>query len=235
MGMGLRRGRRARAVRTSQRRRRKDPARVGLGLARNRHRNLCFLYGLSAKVALVIEKPNEKSKNKHWQNKPELYCGEVGQDGCASDHCQYVAEGVKSGFPMQALCPSDTSSPEIDHIFTLPSPCPRNCQDYKSKDCRCNLAERLNSWTRAVPSHRSAPRPIKPGLGQLVVPSAGAGGLRRGVSSRRICNRIAMNNIGDIAMESFPEPRLLRHLSNTASQLKHSCCPFPCRRIKACS
>jgi hypothetical protein len=104
-------------------------------------RDLCFLYGLSAKVALVIEKPNEKSKNKHGQNEPKLYCGEVGQDRCASDYRQYVAEGIKSGVPMQALCPSYASSPEIDHIFTLP---PRNRQYYKSNECCRTLAERHN-------------------------------------------------------------------------------------------
>jgi hypothetical protein len=84
------------------------PLSAGLGLTgKALSRDLCFLYGLSAKVALVIEKPNEKGKNKHWQNEPKLDGGEVGQDGCASNHCQYVAEGIKSGVPMQALCPSD--------------------------------------------------------------------------------------------------------------------------------
>jgi hypothetical protein len=28
-------------------------------------RGVCFLYGLSVKMALVIEKPNEESKGKH--------------------------------------------------------------------------------------------------------------------------------------------------------------------------
>jgi hypothetical protein len=36
-----------------------------------------FLYGLSVKMALVIEKPNEKSKGKHRQNKPNLYRVEI--------------------------------------------------------------------------------------------------------------------------------------------------------------
>ena len=38
---------------------------------------LCFLDGLSVKMALVIEKPNEKSKAKHRQNKPNLHRVEI--------------------------------------------------------------------------------------------------------------------------------------------------------------
>jgi hypothetical protein len=45
-----------------------------------------------------------------------------------------------------------------------------------------------------ISSQGSAPRQIKPGLRQLVVPSACAGGLRSVVGSSRICNRIATNN-----------------------------------------
>ncbi len=36
-----------------------------------------FLDGLSMKMALVIEKPNEKSKAKHRQNKPNFYRVEI--------------------------------------------------------------------------------------------------------------------------------------------------------------
>jgi hypothetical protein len=40
-------------------------------------RGSCFLGGLSMKMALVIEKPNEKSKAKHRQNKPNFYRVEI--------------------------------------------------------------------------------------------------------------------------------------------------------------
>jgi len=38
---------------------------------------LYFLDGLSMKMALVIEKPNEESNAKHRQNKPNLYRVEI--------------------------------------------------------------------------------------------------------------------------------------------------------------
>jgi len=46
-------------------------------ITRSLLRDLGFLYGLPAKVALVIEKPNENSNDQHRQNQPDFYCGEV--------------------------------------------------------------------------------------------------------------------------------------------------------------
>jgi hypothetical protein len=96
---------------------------------------------------------------------------------------------------MQALCPSDTSSPEIDHTFTLPPRDRGTAKTTKARSVVAPLQSASNGQTRACPKSRvNAPRPIKPRLRQLVVHTACAGGLGSAGGSSRICNRIATKN-----------------------------------------